>query len=163
MPSAAATPTLCPGTPGSAPTPCTAAQVEELAAKAALYLEAEQVFRRFFEEDGKLAMAGQKAGGPVMELIAGPFVESYTTERQELAGVTTTGYGEVAYLRSAPAQTHEGSDIALSVCVDGRNASAFRDGRLLGALATVQATFYFKQVNGQLKIWWRSGKKVTAC
>ena len=163
MPSAAATPTLCPGTPGSAPTPCTAAQVEELAAKAALYLEAERVYRRFFEEDGQLGMSGKDASGPVLELLAGPFVESYKAERKSLIGVTANGYGDIRYVKPAPGQTEQGAEVALSVCADGSRYVAYRDGNEIGHLGTRQSVFFFKTVDGSLKIWWQLSTKVSSC
>ncbi len=159
----AALPSTCPGTPGAAPTPCTPAQLEELTTKAALYTEAEQVYRRFFELDGKLAMQGQDASPEVLALLGGPFVDSYKTERRELVGVTTSGYGLLVFVTPAPALVHAGSDVALSVCADGSGVSAFRAGQEVGKLAIVQATFYFKRIDGSMKIWGRTGTKVSSC
>jgi len=163
MPSAAATPTLCPGTPGSAPTPCTAAQVEELAAKAALYLEAEQVYRRFFEEDGKVAMAGAAASDAVLALMTGPFRDSYLTERHRLIGTTASGYGQVAYVHPAPGQSYEGSDVAISACEDGSHSVVYRNGQELGRLGSRQSIYYLKRTDGALRIWWQKSTKVTSC
>ena len=161
-PSAAA-PTSCPGTPGTTPTPCTPDQVQELTTKAALYTEAEQVYRRFFEEDGKLLVSGQDASGPVLDLIAGPFVESYQKQRHDLVGLTASGYGLVRYVRPAPGQAYQGSDVALAVCEDASAEVGRRDGRDVGRLSIVQSTYFLKRTEGALRIWWQDGKKVTSC
>ena len=108
-------------------------------------------------------MKGQAASPEVLGMLSGPFVANYTAERRELVGVTTTGYGRLAYVKPAPGQTFEGAEVALSVCADGSQETATRDGRTLGPLAIVQATFYLARVDGELKIWWRSGKKVVSC
>nr|NLI49366.1 hypothetical protein [Propionibacterium sp.] len=162
-PSPAATPSLCPRTPGATPTPCTQAQLDELVAKAALYAEAEQVYRRFFEEDGKLGMAGKDASPAVLELLGGPFVESYKAERKSLIGVTSNGYGDIRYVKPAPGQSEQGSEVALSVCADGSRYVAYRDGNQIGHLGTRQSVFFFKTVDGSLRIWWQLSTKVSSC
>lgn len=161
-PSAAA-PTSCPGTPGTTPTPCTPDQVQELTTKAALYTEAEQVYRRFFEEDGKLSMSGQDASQEVLALLGGPFLDSYLAERSKLLGVTGDGYGVVSYVRPAPDQDYQGSDVAILVCADGSKNTAYRDGKALGPLGVRQSVFYLKRIDGSLRIWWQRSVKVTAC
>jgi len=161
-PSAAA-PTSCPGTPGTTPTPCTPDQLQELTTKAALYTEAEQVYRRFYAEDAKVGMAGKEASDEVLDLIAGPFADSYTAERKRQVGITTSGWGVIKSVRPAPGQNSQGSDVALIVCVDGSQDLGFRNGQTLGSLSILQSVYYLKTVDGSLKIWWQNAKKVPAC
>ncbi len=159
----AVVPSTCPGTPGAAPTPCTPAQLEELTTKAALYTEAEQVYRRFFEEDGKVAVTGKDASPEVLALLGGPFMDSYRAERNGLLGVTASGYGEVRYVRPAPGAFAQGSEVAVLTCVDGSDYVAFGQGKELGHLPIRQSIYYLKRVDGTLRIWWQISAKVPTC
>lgn len=156
-------PTVCPGTPGATPTPCTAAQTEELRTKAALYAEAEEVYRRFFEESGKIGTSDSLESDPVLKLIAGPYVESYKRVWAESRGITTSGPGILAYVTPAPGLSYEGSDVALSSCADGSKETAFDGDKSLGPLPKVRSLTYLKMVDGSLKVWWQQGQVVESC
>jgi hypothetical protein len=161
-PSAAA-PTSCPGTPGTTPTPCTPDQLQELTTKAALYTEAEQVYRRFFEEDGKVTMAGVQASPEVLALMSPDYAASYQKQRDSMLGLTTNGYGVISYVQPAPGLTYKESEVALAVCEDGSTATAYRNGKTLGQLDVRRSIFYFERHDGSLKILWQVSAAVPSC
>ena len=108
-------------------------------------------------------MAGINASEEVLALLAPAYGDSYKAQRKALAGVTTDGYGMVRAVRPAPGQAYNGSDIAIAVCEDGSKNRAFRDGKVLGSLGIRESIFYFKRVDGALKIWWQTSAKVPTC
>ena len=77
--------------------------------------------------------------------------------------MTSTGYGQLGYVRPAPGLEHNGSDAALAVCIDGSAETAYRAGKEIGHLGILQSTFYFKTVDGSLKIWWQKSRTVSSC
>jgi len=160
----AAAPQCTPEAGGTA-TPCTEQQYAEQKKLDALYTEAENVYRRFVAEDVKLLRSGGLAEGPVLDLIAGPMIERYSSSRteQHSLGITMTGEVKVVFVRRLVGQTHEGSELAVNSCLDGSGLVGTANGNDLGQGDIVVYTTYFKHVGGDLKIWWDEGKRVTSC
>jgi hypothetical protein len=147
------------------PTPCTQAEYDALRQKKADYAAAEKVYRAFFDEDVKLLKSGGVATPEIRLLLAGPMVDQYDKDKQRQHDAGITGVGEVtlAYTRPSAVALREGSEVALDVCKDGSNVTAYRNGQAAGNASIVKGHVFLSKVDGAFRIWWIDGEVVGSC
>jgi len=147
------------------PKPCTQAEYDKLRQQKMDYADAEKVYRAFFDENVKLEKAGGLPTPDVKLLLAGPMVDQYPKDLQpgHDLGITWIGDIKLGYVRPSDAELYPNSEIALSTCTDASGAIAHSLGKERGPGEILKITVFLKKVDGQFKIWWRSGQVAESC
>lgn len=147
--------------------PCSQAEFQRMEERDALYAEAEQlndkmqqIVDRLYREgvtetlmdDLKLIAAG--SAREEFEFLA----KSVQERKIKMVG----GETRIVSVKRNPA-AKEGSEIALSTCVDASSATLFMDGEDVGPGDPAIDHFYFKRVDGVMKIWAAESEHVESC
>ncbi len=142
---------------GSSPYACPKVQYDAKAKEAALYAEAEAVYRKYLAEDERIyRLGGVSEPTPViLETTTG----QYQTDAMSIYGDLKTlgvrlveGSLNVVWVRRAPDSVPGGMVAAVTSCVDGTGAR-LTDGK--GGLepgSVIQETAYLSRVDGLLKL-----------
>lgn len=163
------TPVLqCTPESGGTPAPCSKTDYDAMVAKDALYAEAEAVYRKYFAERMRLALAGGgSSASPVLaEVATGPFLadEVAFSKAQAEQGIELKGDAALVWLRRNPGVSKAGSVVSMISCTDGRGLLAYREGNLLGPGNMTRDVMYFtRAAGGSLQIWGADGIEVSTC
>ena len=153
---------------GGAEFECTQHQYDEMLAKDKLYAEAEAVYRKFLEEDMRIARAGGVSDPtPVLlETTSGFFLEDsmagYRSDKEEMLTVREGDRTIVSLTRMVGA-SKGGSIVALRACTDARTVRVFKRGAYFGTGLLTEDDLYFGRFGSQLKIIGADGKEVESC
>ncbi len=153
---------------GSSPYACAKVQYDAKAKEAALYTEAEQVYRKFFAEEERIYRAGgiTEPSPALLETATGKYLDDsmaiYRNLNQRGLRIVS-GSSALVWVRRAPKATAQGSVVALKSCKDSSNeAMAVGDAKpTFGRV--VQETAYFMRVGPALKIGLSSSEVVKSC
>lgn len=162
------TPTfMCTPEAGGEATECTQAQYDEMKAKDALYEEAEQVYRTFFEESVRLSRAGgaTEPTSVLRETSAGDYLKNMMEIFSGMhdRGVRARGMDPKLAVDRLPGRSKSGSVVALEVCIDSRGWSYFRGDEEVtpGRLAIDEV--YFARFGETLKMIGADGREAERC
>lgn len=125
----------------------------------ALYAEAEGLVRRYWKIQEDLLKSGDFSEVPpeYSEFMADPYLslmpavlDYYRTNNLHMAPDATT----ILVFQPSPGRTAVGSELALQGCADSRNAPLLdAQGNVFSAGAVLVHTYFFKTVDGQLKLY----------
>ena len=163
--SAAPSPQCTPELGGPA-SPCTQQQYDAMKAKDAQYAEAERVYRALTAEDLELTHSGAEAPASIADFLTEPALGTFIKDHadQHSRGITAEGPVTIEKLRRAASTDVPGAEIALAMCLDGRNLSLkSKTGKTLGPGSVVDARVGFKTVQGKLKAFTQISKEVASC
>ncbi|GEM_PF-3399194 len=163
-------PTTPASTAPATPTPSTSASLDP--AKDPLYLEAEKVYRAYFEEMRKVEASGfaspewpkamdQYVTDRMKEVAAMTLEASYESGLRNLPGQTSS----LAVLAPNPGVQARGSIVSIRLCVDGRDVTVIRksDKKPVKMGVLVYKEVYFKRYAGQLKGFAQLTRQVDSC
>ncbi len=155
----------------SSPTPCTPQEYQQSREQAALVEEATAVWRRQFEEDRRLTLAGGVASlTPTPEIeatMADPGMTLFLDVLKQLhdAGTTAVKLEYRLKTRWDPTPIREDALVTLQGCIDSRGSIYIdRNGKDLGeSSGIVLDRWGFKRFDGKLKMYYSSFEVVAAC
>lgn len=169
-PSVTASPTpvlQCTPESGGTPAPCSKADHDAMVAKDALYAEAEQVYRKYFDERVRLWKAGGTLSStPVIdEVTTGPFKDDTLRQFKQQAEEGWVVRGEVflAVLRRNPGVSKGGSVVSLVACTDQTKGMAYQGSTPMTPGTYAKDVLYFDREGGSLKVWGADGSGVSTC
>ncbi len=150
------TPTTPPAvTPSQSPTPD----------MDALYAEAEWIVRRATELEEQAIREGSYPA-ELHDLLADPYLtwsQAGTQEYWELGWKQAAGESAQLLLRPQPGVQMEGSELALEACLL-QTATVDAQGTLVGQSRMVRRSYFFKHVNGALKLFTSTtGTEIEQC
>ncbi len=153
---------------GSSPYACPKVQYDAKAKEAALYAEAEQVFRKFFAEDERInRLGGVSEPTPViLETTTGRFQTDVMTGYRNLLaihGTATGGEFKIAWVKRQPKDTVDGSIVALLTCTDTSSVQMGAEGKAPSPGRVVQRIGYFVRDGVALKLTASRSKVVSSC
>ncbi len=113
---------------GSSPYACAKVQYDAKAKEAALYTEAEQVYRKFFAEQERIYRAGgvTEATPVLLETTTGSYLAGSMVTFSDLVkfkGTATGGAFVLAWMKRVPYGTKTGAVTALQACVDSSSVT----------------------------------------
>ena len=155
----------------SSPTPCTPQEYQQSREQVALVEEATAVWRRQFEEDRRLTLAGGVASlTPTPEIeatMADPGMTLFMDVLKQFhdAGITAVKLEYRLTTRWDPTPIHEEALVTLQGCIDSRGSIFIdRNGKDLGQPSgVILHRWGFKRVDGKLKMTYPNFEKVAAC
>ncbi len=155
----------------SSPTPCTPQEYQQSREQVALVEEATAVWRRQFEEDRRLTLAGGVASlTPTPEIeatMADPGMTLFMDVLKQVhdAGVTAVKLEYRLTTRWDPTPIHAEALVTLQGCIDSRGSIFIdRNGKDLGQPSgVILHRWGFKRVDGKLKMTYPNFEKVEAC
>ena len=155
----------------SSPTPCTPQEYQQSREQAALVEEATAVWRRQFEEDRRLTLAGGVASlTPTPEIeatMADPGMTLFMDVLKQLhdAGTTAVKLEYRLKTRWDPTPIHEDALVTLQGCIDSRGSIYIdRNGKDLGESSGILLHRWgFKRFDGKLKMTYTSFEEAAAC
>lgn len=147
---------------GGAPYACTEVQHREMLTRNALYAEAEQIYRDFYEIDMKSYKAGQPASAEALALTVGEGADIVREAHVEGTQFTGEPVGIVWIHRAAHA-SRAGSILALEACLDNSAASVHTKGSESGPGAIAQERAFFSQTPEGLRISYFEFHEVESC
>lgn len=163
-------PTTPASTAPATPTPSTSASLDP--AKDPLYLEAEKVYRAYFEEMRKVEASGfaspewpkamdQYVTGRMKDVLAETIRESHEFEWRPMSGETS----QLTAVAPNPGVQARGSIVSIRTCTDGRGVTLVRksDGQPVKKGVLVYKEIYFKRFSGSLKGFTQSARRVDQC
>lgn len=171
-PAASPTPTpvptfLCTPEAGGAEYPCDQRAYDEMKATDALYAEAEEVFRRFFEEDNRIQLSGDYTITPIIQATtSGKFREKLVVVYGQLGEMKISGDGgepELKWVHRQPDLSRGGSEVALETCVDATAVVVLEAGTPAGKGLVTRNTYFFSREGTELKIIEHEGSEAAAC
>lgn len=159
-------------TEASAPTatPSTSASVDP--AQDPLYLEAVDVYKKYFAEMQKFEAAGYptKTLPPVMDkYIAGSMKvavqKSIDTAREQNLAPEKGASSRLIAIAPNPGVQMAGSEVSIRVCTDARHANVVdsRTGKVLGKGFAAYKEVFFTHVDGTLKGVVQTAKDIETC
>ena len=154
----------------SSPTPCTPQEYQQSREQAALVEEATAVWRRQFEEDRRLTLAGGVASlTPTPEIeatMADPGKSAVMEGLKQIhdLGITTVKLEYRLKTRWDPTPIRQGAVVTLQGCLDNRGSIYIdRNGKDLGDSGVVFHRWDFKHVDGKLKMYFTETREVPEC
>ena len=155
----------------SSPTPCTPQEYQQSREQAALVEEATAVWRRQFEEDRRLTLAGGVASlTPTPEIeatMADPGMTLFMDVLKQFhdAGITAVKLEYRLTTRWDPTPIHEEALVTLQGCIDDHGSIYIdRNGKDLGESSGILLERWgFKRVDGKLKMTYTNAEEVAAC
>jgi hypothetical protein len=153
---------------GSSPYACYKVQYDAKAKEAALYAEAEAVYRKYLAEDERIYRLGgvDEATPVLLETTTGQYQTDAMGIYRDLRtlGVRLVeGNLTVVWVRRAPGSVPGGMVAALTSCVDGTQARLTngKGGQEPGSV--VQETAYLSRVDGLLKLTTAKSSVAASC
>ncbi|MDO5287126.1 MAG: hypothetical protein Q4G45_09965 [Actinomycetia bacterium] len=154
----------------SSPTPCTPQEYQQSREQAALVEEATAVWRRQFEEERRLTLAGGLASLTPTPEIEATMADPGKTDlmailkMQHDQGITTVKLEDRLTTRWDPTPVDSEALVTLQGCVDGRGSiHVDRNGKDLGESGIILHRWGFKRVDGKLKMYLDVAEDVTSC
>ncbi len=154
----------------SSPTPCTPQEYQQSREQVALVEEATAVWRRQFEEDRRLTLAGGVASlTPTPEIeatMADPGKSAVMEGLKQIhdLGITTVKLEYRLKTRWDPTPIRQGAVVTLQGCLDNRGSIYIdRNGKDLGDSGVVFHRWDFKHVDGKLKMYFTETREVPEC
>ena len=153
---------------GGAEFDCSQKQYDDMVAKDKLYAEAEAVYRKFLAEEVRiLRLGGMEEPTPVIsETASGEFLSGVMADLRnaKAKGITVDqGSREIDRVERLVGVSKEGSDVAVSFCVDSRGVHFLRGGSDAGFGSVTSDEVYFARIEGQLKAIGADGQEVSSC
>ncbi|PKQ30802.1 MAG: hypothetical protein CVT62_12735 [Actinobacteria bacterium HGW-Actinobacteria-2] len=153
---------------GSSPYPCHKVQYDAKAKEAALYAEAEAVYRKFFAEDERInRVGGANEPTPViLETTTGRFQTDVMAGYRNLLaihGTATGGEFKIAWIKRQPKDSLDGSIVALLACTDASSVQMGARGKTPVAGPVIQYIGYFVRDGAALKLTAARSKVVSSC
>ena len=154
----------------SSPTPCTPQEYQQSREQAALVEEAKAVWRRQFEEERRLTLAGgvdsltptPEAEATMVDPGKTAFME--TLKEMHDRGITAVKLEYRLTTRWDPTPIRQGAVVTLQGCLDNRGSIYIdRNGKDLGETPTVLHRWGFKHVDGKLKMYITESERVPSC
>ena len=154
----------------SSPTPCTPQEYQQSREQVALVEEATAVWRRQFEEDRRLTLAGGVASlTPTPEIeatMADPGKSAVMEGLKQIhdLGITAVKLEYRLKTRWDPTPIRQGAVVTLQGCLDNRGSIYIdRNGKDLGDSGVVFHRWDFKHVDGKLKMYFTETREVPEC
>ncbi len=165
---AAPTPTFaCTPEAGGTPRPCSQAEYDAMVKKDALYAEAEQLYRRLFAEEMRLAKAGgARDATPELEAILAETLldQTVTIHRENYEEhYSFKGPQTLDWIRRAPGIETRGSLVAVTACRDATRFKIYRGTKYVGTGAAATETVFAKYFGDQLKLFFVQSEELTSC
>ena len=158
----------CTPTDGGTPHPCYKAEHDLQVKEAALYAEAEAVYRKFLAEEERIYRAGgASVATPIMlETLTGDYLQSAIKGFRALKESGSTAVGgefKTVWLRPYPAETHEGTVASVQACIDTHSVQmGTRDEKSVPGRISVRTAFLARD-GESLKIAHGRYKWVASC
>jgi hypothetical protein len=153
---------------GSSPYACPKVQYDAKAKEAALYTEAEQVYRKFFAEHERINRAGgiTEPTPALLETTTGEFLSGAIASYQSMKAVgasATGGTFDTVWIRHAPRDAAAGSIVTIKVCTDSHTVQMnTAGGSPEPGLINIRTLSFFR-IEGVLKIGSGSFQQVARC
>ena len=146
---------------------CTQAQHDQMLALDKLYTEAEEVYRRYFEENSRIYRAGglTEPTPVLLETTTGDFLDeamaAYRAMKKD--GQKVVG-GEIKLVnvKRVPGQSTKGSLVSLDVCVDMSSTTVVSQSGSSAGFVGIEQTF-FGRFDGVLKIHNSAWEELDSC
>jgi hypothetical protein len=153
---------------GSSPYPCARVQYDAKAKEAALYAEAEQVYRKFLAEHERIYRAGGITDPtPVLrETTTGQIQQELMAGYRQLKVTHATAVGgefKIAWFKRQPHATLDGSIVALLACTDTSTVKMGAPGKPSEPGRVVERIGYFVREGNLLKLTAARSKVVPTC
>jgi hypothetical protein len=153
---------------GSSPYACPKVQYDAKAKEAALYTEAEQVYRKFLAEHERIyRLGGVTEPTPVILVTTtGSFQADVMAGYRNLIATHATATGgefKIAWIKRQPKDTMDGSIVALMACTDTSTVQMSAQGKASTPGRIVERIGYFVRDGELLKLTAARSKVVSTC
>jgi hypothetical protein len=153
---------------GSSPYACPKVQYDAKAKEAALYAEAEAVYRKFFAEQERIYRAGgiTEPSPVLLETTTGNYLAGSMIAFSDLVkykGTATGGAFVLAWMKRVPYGSKNGAVTALQACVDSSSVTMRAEGEPPEPGKISSEIVYFTRDGQTLKAFDFQTVKVTQC